>query len=131
MNSNSQPPADQVLVDIADYILNDNIFSEASLAAARLRMTDTMACALDALDFPECTRMIGPVVPGTVVPNGARVPGTHYELDPETAAFGLGCMIRWLDYNDTFNGATGSHPSDNLAGILMLADYLSRDRRAA
>ena len=98
---------------------------------ARLCVADTLACAFDALEFVECTRLLGPVVEGTVVPNAARVPGTRYALDPATAAFSFGCMIRWLDLNDTFTGATGGHPSDNLAGILMLADHLSRHRVAA
>ena len=128
---NTRPPPDQVLVDIADYVFNYKIQNEQTFDTARLCMTDALACALDALDFEECTKMIGPVVPGTVVPNGARIPGTKWELDPDTATFTLGCMIRWLDYNDTFTAATSIHPSDNLAGILPLADYLSRVRVAA
>src|SRR5258705_10797327 len=121
---------DQVLVDIADYVANYRIRSEQAVDTARLCMTDTLACALYALDYPECAKLVGPIVPGTIVPNGARVPGTNYELDPQTAAFGLGCLIRWLEYNDTFNAAQGSHPSDNLAGIFTLADHLSRQRVA-
>ena len=128
--SNTRPAPDQVLVDIADYVLNFKV-SQPAIDAARLCMTDTLACALDALDFPECTKLVGPVVVGTSVPHGSRVPGTRYELDPVTATFSLGCMIRWLDLNDTFTAAQGSHPSDNLAGILMLADHLSRQRVAA
>ena len=120
-----------MLVDIADYAFNYKIQNEKTFDTARLCMTDALACALDALDFEECTKMIGPVVPGTVVPNGARIPGTKFELDPDTATFTFGCMIRWLDYNDTFTAATSIHPSDNLAGILPLADYLSRVRLAA
>jgi len=128
--SNVRAVPDRVLVDIADYVANYRIRGEEVFATARLCLTDTLAGALDALDFPECTRLIGPIVPGTVVPNGARVPGTRYELDPVHAAFGLGCMIRWLDFNDQFSGKQGSHPSDNLAGVLMLADHLSRRRVA-
>jgi 2-methylcitrate dehydratase len=122
---NVRPAPDKVLVDIADYVLDGKI-GEPAINSARLVLTDTLACALDALDYPECTKLLGPAVPGTVVPNGARVPGTSYELDPATAAFSFGAMIRWLDYNDTFTAAQGSHPSDNLGGILMLADHLSR-----
>ena len=120
---------DQVLTDIADYVASGTI-GEAAIDSARLVLTDTLACALDALDYPECTKLLGPDVPGTVVPHGARVPGTSYELDPATATFSFGSMIRWLDFNDTFTAAQGSHPSDNLAGVLMLADHLSRRRLA-
>ena len=127
MNSDSsaRPPPDQVLVDIADYV---TCFEPGppAIAAARLSLFDTLGCALNALDFPDCTKLIGPVVAGTIVPHGSRVPGTNYELDPVTATFSFGCMIRWLDENDTFTAAQGSHPSDNLAGLLMLADHLSR-----
>ena len=128
--SNVQSATDQVLVDIADYALNYRVASESVIATARLCLTDTMAGALDALDFPECTKLVGPLVPGTVVPHGSRVPGTRYELDPSTAAFSFGAMIRWLDFNDQFSGKQGSHPSDTLAGPLMLADHLSRQRVA-
>lgn len=126
--SNVRAAPDQVLVDIAEYVLDYRIAAGPAMETARLCLTDTLAGALDALDYPECTRLVGPLVPGTVVPRGARVPGTRYELDPATAAFGFGCMIRWLDFNDQFSGAQGSHPSDNLAGVLMLADYLARQR---
>lgn len=131
MSSNKRPGPDKVLVDIAEYALNYRISRPTALESARLCMLDALACALDALDYPDCTKLLGPVVPGTVVPHGSRVPGTAYELDPVTATFSLGCMIRWLDYNDTFTAAQGSHPSDNLAGILMLADHLSRRNVAA
>ena len=126
---NERPAPDKALVDIADYVVAGKI-GEAALASARLCLTDTLACALDALDHPECTKLLGPLVPGTVVPHGARVPGTSHELDPATATFNFGTMIRWLDFNDTFTAAQGSHPSDNLAGVLMLADHLSRQRAA-
>ena len=127
---NVRPAPDKVLTDIADYVLGGKI-GEPAMDSARLVLTDTLACALDALDHPECTKLLGPAVPGTVVPNGARVPGTSYELDPATAAFSFGTMIRWLDYNDTFTAAQGSHPSDNLGGILALADYLTRNKQKA
>ena len=128
-NPKTRPAPDKVLTDIADYVLNFEPSTQA-IDAARLCMLDAMGCALNALDFPECTKMLGPVVPGTVVPNASRVPGTIHELDPVTATFNFGCMIRWLDENDTFTAAMGSHPSDNLAGILMLGDHLSRERIA-
>lgn len=127
---NVRPAPDKVLTDIADYVLDFKI-GEPAMDSARLVLTDTLACALDALDYPECTKLLGPDVPGTIVPNGARVPGTSYVLDPASAAFSFGAMVRWLDYNDTFTAAQGSHPSDNLGGVLMLADYLSRRNLAA
>jgi 2-methylcitrate dehydratase len=123
--SNVRAAPDQVLSDIAAYVSDYKVQPQA-IEAARLCLTDTLAGALDALDFEPCAKLLGPIVPGIVVPQGARVPGTCYELDPATAAFSFGCMIRWLDFNDQFSGAQGSHPSDNLAGIWMLADYLSR-----
>ncbi len=125
MAANERPPFDRELTDIADYVMNFKI-SRAAIDNARMCLTDTMACALDALDFPDCVKLIGPVVPGTVVPHASRVPGTKFELDPVTATFGFGAMIRWLDMNDTFTAEQGSHPSDNLAGILMLADHMTR-----
>src|SRR5688572_4270023 len=130
MKSKHNPP-DKVLTDIADYAVGYKVRTAEAIASARLCMTDAIACALDALDHPACTKPIGPVVPGTAPPHGSRIPGTAYELDPVTATFGFGCMIRWLDENDTFTAAQGSHPSDNLAGILMLADHLSRSRTAS
>jgi 2-methylcitrate dehydratase len=128
-DSNVRPAPDRALVDIADYVTDFTPRAEA-IAASRLCMWDAIGCALNALDFPECTKLLGPVVPGTIVPHASRVPGTSYALDPVTATFSFGCMIRWLDENDTFTAAQGSHPSDNLAGILMLADHLSRSRVA-
>ena len=130
MSHNTANPPDKVLTDIADYAVNYKIKTAEAMESARLCMNDAIACALDALDYPDCTKLLGPVVSGTVVPNGSRIPGTAYELDPVTATFGFGSMIRWLDYNDTFTSAQGSHPSDNLAGILMLADHLSRRNTA-
>jgi len=126
---NTRRGTDQELIDIADYVVGFTPSREA-LDAARLCLIDTLGCALDALDFPECTKLLGPVVRGTVVPNGARVPGTAFQLDPAKAAFDFGAMIRWLDMNDTFTAAQGSHPSDHLGSILMLADHLSRERAA-
>ena len=129
MSANIRSKPDPELLDIADYVMQFEPSAQA-IDAARLCLLDTMGCALNALDFPECTKLLGPVVPGTVVPHGSRVPGTKFELDPVTATFSFGAMIRWLDENDTFTAAQGSHPSDNLAGILMLADHLSRQRHA-
>ncbi|MPZ41860.1 MAG: bifunctional 2-methylcitrate dehydratase/aconitate hydratase [Betaproteobacteria bacterium] len=126
---NTRPEPDRELQDIADYVV-DFKPSQQALDAARSSLMDTIACALDALDYPECTKLLGPVVHGTIVPHGARVPGTAYQLDPAKAAFDFGAMIRWLDLNDTFTAAQGSHPSDNLGGVLMLADHLSRYRSA-
>lgn len=128
--SNVRPAPDQVLIDIADYVLDYKIRSTQAFDIARLCLTDTLACGLDALNYPECTKLLGPMVPGTQVPQGSRVPGTSFELDPATAAFNIGCVVRWLDFNDTFTAAQGSHPSDNLAGILAVADHLSRKRVA-
>ena len=92
---------------------------------------DTLGCGLEALEYPACTKLLGPIVPGTVVPNGAKVPGTPFQLDPVQAAFNIGAMIRWLDFNDTWLAAEWGHPSDNLGGILAVADWLSRRRVAA
>ena len=124
--SNERPAPDQVLADIADYALNYEVKSELAYSTARACLIDTLGCGLEALEYPACTRLLGPIVPGTTVPNGARVPGTHYELDPVTAAFNIGAVIRWLDFNDTWLAAEWGHPSDNLGGILAVADWLSR-----
>src|ERR1700689_3675311 len=121
-----RPPYDQVLVDIADYVCGYAIESELAYATARNCLIDTLGCGLEALEYPACTKLLGPVVPGTIVPNGARVPGTAFQLDPVQAAFNIGAMIRWLDFNDTWLAAEWGHPSDNLGGILAVADYLSR-----
>ncbi len=120
------PAPDQVLIDIADYLLNYRIESELAYTTARHCLIDTLGCGLEALEYPACTKLLGPIVPGTVVPNGARVPGTHFELDPVQAAFNIGAIIRWLDFNDTWLAAEWGHPSDNLGGILAVADWLSR-----
>ncbi len=129
--SNDRPAPDQVLADIADYVLDHTQFHGLAFETARLCLIDTLGCGLEALEYPACTKLLGPVVPGTVVPHGARVPGTPYQLDPVSAAFNLGAMIRWLDFNDTWLAAEWGHPSDNLGGILMAADWLSRTAVAA
>src|SRR6201997_2058147 len=129
--SNVRPAPDQVLVDIADYVLNYEIKSDLAYETARNCLIDTLGCGLEALEYPACTRLLGPIVPGATVPNGARVPGTNYQLDPVQAAFTLGAMIRWLDFNDTWLAAEWGHPSDNLGGILATADWLSRTAIAA
>lgn len=129
--SNVRPKPDQVLVDIVDYVTKKKIRSDLAYETARHCLIDTLGCGFEALGYPACTKLLGPIVPGTVVPNGAKVPGTPHQLDPVTAAFNLGAMIRWLDFNDTWLAAEWGHPSDNLGGILMTADWLSRNALAA
>lgn len=124
--SNERPPVDQVLADIADYVLNYKIESEKALKTAFYCFLDTLGCGFEALTYPACTKLLGPVVAGTIVPNGAKVPGTNYQLDPIQAAFNIGAIIRWLDFNDTWLAAEWGHPSDNLGGILATADWISR-----
>jgi len=124
--ANVRPSPDKVLTDIADYVLTYEIRSDLAFDTARNCLIDTLGCGFEALSYPACTKLLGPIVPGTVVPNGAKVPGTPYQLDPVQAAFSLGAMIRWLDFNDTWLAAEWGHPSDNLGGILMTADWLSR-----
>jgi 2-methylcitrate dehydratase len=124
--SNERPAPDQVLVDIADYVLTYEIVSDLAYLTAQHCLIDTLGCGLEALEYPACTKLLGPIVPGTVVPNGARVPGTGYQLDPVQAAFNIGAIIRWLDFNDTWLAAEWGHPSDNLGAILAVADWLSR-----
>ncbi|MGE4336033.1 MAG: bifunctional 2-methylcitrate dehydratase/aconitate hydratase [Pigmentiphaga sp.] len=126
MAPTANPQWDQVLVDIADYVLQYEIQSELAYQTARNCLIDTLGCGLEALEYPACTKLLGPIVPGTIVPNGAKVPGTPYQLDPVQAAFNLGAMIRWLDFNDTWLAAEWGHPSDNLGGILATADWMSR-----
>jgi 2-methylcitrate dehydratase len=129
--SNVRPQPDQVLVDIADYVLDYEIDSALAYDTARNCLIDTLGCGLEALTYPACTKLMGPVIAGTVVPNGAKVPGTPYQLDPVKAAFDIGAMIRWLDFNDTWLAAEWGHPSDNLGGILAVADWMSRTAIAA
>lgn len=128
---NNRPNPDQVLVDIADYILDFKINSDLALKTAHYCFLDTIGCGFEALTYPACTKLMGPIVPGTVVPNGAKVPGTPFQLDPIQAAFNIGAMVRWLDFNDTWLAAEWGHPSDNLGGILAVADWISRNRVAA
>src|SRR3954452_1968935 len=125
--SNVRPRPDPVLTDIADYVTQYRVTSAEAYETARYCLMDTLGCGLEALEYPACTKLLGPIVPGTVVPNGARVPGTQFQLDPVQAAFNIGAMIRWLDFNDTWLAAEWGHPSDNLGGILATADWLSRN----
>ncbi len=129
--SNVRPKPDRVLTDIADYVTTFKIASKEALSTAQHCLIDTLGCGFEALSYPACTKLMGPVVPGTVVPNGAKVPGTSLQLDPVQAAFNIGAMIRWLDFNDTWLAAEWGHPSDNLGGILATADWLSRTAIAA
>lgn len=127
LNTTNRPAFDPLLRQIADYVCDYNSPSEEALSTARYCLLDTLGCGLLALKYPACTKLLGPVVPGTIVPNGARVPGTNYVLDPVTAAFNIGTLVRWLDFNDTWLAAEWGHPSDNLGAILALADFLSRN----
>jgi len=124
--SAERPAPDRVLTDIADYAKSFKVASEQAYETARYCLMDTLACGFQALRYPACTKLLGPVVPGASMPGGARVPGTSFELDPVQAAFSIGAMIRWLDFNDTWLAAEWGHPSDNLGALLAVADYLSR-----
>jgi 2-methylcitrate dehydratase len=126
LKSAQRPAPDQILTAIADYALSYQINSEAAYETAYYCLMDTLACGFQALQYPACTKLLGPVVPGAVMPGGSRVPGTSYELDPVQAAFNIGAMVRWLDFNDTWLAAEWGHPSDNLGGILAVADFLAR-----
>jgi 2-methylcitrate dehydratase len=130
IRSATRPEPDQVIVDIADYVCDAQIDSKIAFETAHYCLMDTLACGFQALDYPACTKLLGPVVPGATLPGGSRVPGTSYELDPVLGAFNIGALIRWLDFNDTWLAAEWGHPSDNLGGILATADYLSRLARA-
>jgi 2-methylcitrate dehydratase len=123
---NLRPPPDHALVTIADYVTGGTAFSDEAYDTARYCLLDSLGCMMLALQYPACRRHLGPIVPGTVVPSGARVPGTDYVLDPVKAAFDIGCLVRWLDFNDTWLAAEWGHPSDNLGAILAVADYLGR-----
>lgn len=129
--SNERPAPDQVLSDIADYALSYEVNSDLAYTTAHYCLLDTLGCGLEALEYSACTKLLGPTVPGTVVPHGAKVPGTAFQLDPVQAAFNIGAMIRWLDFNDTWLAAEWGHPSDNLGGILATADWLSRTTLAS
>ncbi|TDJ26009.1 MAG: bifunctional 2-methylcitrate dehydratase/aconitate hydratase [Gammaproteobacteria bacterium] len=131
VEANVRPDPDPELVAIADYVTGTEITSSDAFDTARNCLMDTLGCGFLAQRFPECAKHLGPIVPGTVVPHGARVPGTQFELDPVKAAWDIGCMIRWLDFNDTWLAAEWGHPSDNLGGILAVADYVSRVNVAA
>lgn len=126
VENNVKPDYDQVLHDIADYVLHTDIESIDAYETARLCLMDTLGCGILALNFAECRKLLGPLVPGATLEGGARVPGTAYELDPVQAAFNIGSMVRWLDFNDTWLAAEWGHPSDNLGAILAVADYVSR-----
>lgn len=129
--SNIRPQPDQVLRGIADYVVNHKTYSDLAYDAARHCLMDSLGCAMEALTYPACTRLLGPLVSGTTVPNGAKIPGTRFQLDPVQAAFNIGTMIRWLDFNDTWLAAEWGHPSDNLGGILAVADWCARNAVAA
>jgi len=131
VTDSTRPPPDPLLVTIADYVTGPTEFAADAYSTARNCLIDTIGCGLLALRFPECTKLLGPIVPGATFPGGARVPGTSLELDPVQAAFNIGCMIRWLDFNDTWLAAEWGHPSDNLGGILAVADYLCRREAGA
>jgi 2-methylcitrate dehydratase len=124
--SAQRPDPDEVLVNIAEYAKKFSVQSAQAYETARYCFMDTLACGFQALKYPACTKLLGPVVPGAVMPGGARVPGLSYELDPVQAAFNIGAMIRWLDFNDTWLAAEWGHPSDNLGAILAVSDYLAR-----
>lgn len=128
--SNVRPDSDPLLIEIVKYVTDYKIESHEAYDTARYCLMDTLGCGLLALGYPDCTKLLGPTVPGLELQNGARVPGTRWELDPVQAAFNIGCMIRWLDFNDTWLAAEWGHPSDNLGGILAVADYISRAPRA-
>lgn len=126
VEDNIKPDYDKVMSDIAEFVWDKPIDSSLAYETARLCLMDTLGCGLLALNFKECTKLLGPVVPGALLPGGSRVPGTSYELDPVQAAFNIGTMVRWLDFNDTWLAAEWGHPSDNLGAILAVADYVSR-----
>src|SRR5687767_4778699 len=123
----ARPTPDKVLTGIADYVLDHKVDSTLAFETARNCLIDTLGCGLEALEYPACTKLLGPLVPGMTIERGAKVPGTSYQLDPVQAAFNIGTMIRWLDFNDTWLAAEWGHPSDNLGGILAVADWLSRN----
>ena len=128
--STVRPDFDSVIADIADYVLDFDVSaSDEAMRTARYCWMDTIGCGLYALQYPACTKLLGPIVPGAELSGGARVPGTRFELDPVRAAWNIGAMVRWLDYNDTWLAAEWGHPSDNLGGVLALADYQARTDR--
>ena len=130
IRTTDRPQPDQVLQDIADYVCDYEINSEVAYSTAHYCLMDSLACSMLAMKFPDCNRLLGPIVPGATLVGGARVPGTGYELDPAQAAFNLGTLIRYLDFNDTWLAAEWGHPSDNLGAILSVADYVSRNNES-
>src|SRR5246127_1903082 len=127
LTSALRPEPDAILQQVADYVFDlDKVSGDNAMNTARLCLWDTLGCGLLALNYPACVKMLGPIVPGATMQGGARVPGTSHELDPVQGAFNIGAMVRWLDFNDTWLAAEWGHPSDNLGGILMTADWLSR-----
>src|SRR5580765_1598048 len=127
LDFNVRPAFDPLIEQIADYAISTRIDSAEAYDTSRYCLMDTLGCALLALNYPACTKLLGPVVPGISVPGGSRVPGTKLELDPVTAAFNIGTLIRWLDFNDTWLAAEWGHPSDNVGGILAVADFATRN----
>ncbi|MEZ5853305.1 MAG: MmgE/PrpD family protein [Hyphomicrobiaceae bacterium] len=126
----ANPVTEPLLLQLADYALSQHHGSPEARKTARLCLIDALGCALEAQTFPACMKLMGSLVPGATLPQGARVPGTSWQLDPVQAAFNIGSMVRWLDYNDTWLAAEWGHPSDNLGAILAVADWLSRQRMA-
>src|SRR6195256_4280231 len=124
-----RPDPDRLLQEIADYVLSDAYEHPDALGTARLCLLDSLGCALQALQYPACTKLLGPIVPGANCPDGSRVPGTSYELDPVRAAFNIGTMIRWLDFNDTFLAGKGGHPRDIGGAIVAVPTYLRRKEK--
>ena len=117
---------DSLFTEMADYVHTQTIDSNLAVDTARYCLMDSLACSFLALEYPQCRKMLGPLVPGASLPGGCRVPGTHYELDPVKAAFDIGAIVRWLDFNDTWLAAEWGHPSDNLGALLAVADYQTR-----
>lgn len=126
VDENTRPTADAELLTLADYAATYQTTNELAYTTARYCLMDALGCAMLAMQYPACTKLLGPIIPGTTVPVGSRVPGTDFMLDPILAAFNIGTQVRWLDYNDTWLAAEWGHPSDNLGAILAVADYLSR-----
>ena len=127
---NDRPSFDAVLIDIADYVMDYEVDSTEAYQTARYCLMDTLACGILALKFKACTDLLGPQVDGMTIPNGVRVPGTSYVLDPVKGAFDIGAMVRWLDYNDTWLAAEWGHPSDNLGAILAVSDFIRQKKEA-
>ena len=126
IRSAKRPEPDQPMVEVADYVCSHHVPSLEAYETARYMLMDSLGCAMLAMKFPECVKHLGPLVPGATLAGGARVPGTSFELDPVQAAYNIGVLVRWLDFNDTWLAAEWGHPSDNLGAILAVADYLSR-----